>query len=116
MDAADQCDAVADRLADDDAAEEAAELRGQEAAAQHRAALLQALVTPADATLDVSELADAIDEGLQHDGGPVPMALIDAARGCPGALLRWIETVAFARAADQHGKRVEREALAGVGL
>lgn len=113
MDAADQCDAVADRLADEDAAEEAAQIKGQEATAQHRAALMQALTQPEAATVSLDVLAEAVDDGTDWDGGPEPLALIDAVRGNPAGLLKWMERVAFARAADQHGKRVELAAIGG---
>jgi len=112
MDAATECDRVADAMADQDAADEAAEARGEEVAAEARQAMLQALnlADPAFLMLDASDadLLDAADDYMACGECPTALQLLDAMRGRPEGLLRWMRG-AIDRAAERAGTKAAAE-------
>lgn len=104
-------DDEADRLADQDDAEQALERRRSEIENEARTELMGTL---ADGTGDLSDLVEAIDEH-QMRGGLESLALIDALRNNPAKLMRWaveaIDKAAKARAEAYTMGDLEADAL-----
>ena len=111
-DAADECDEHADYLADQDAADEAAELRGEQVASDARQAMLQALnlADPAPGLFNASDadLMEAADDYMAWGECPTPLQLLDAMRGRPDGLLKWMRG-AIDRAAERAGSKAAAE-------
>lgn len=108
-DAADECDEHADYLADQDAASEA---RGELAEKQARQAMLQALnlaaAEPGQMNASDADLMGAADDYMAWGECPTPLQLLDAMRGRPDGLLRWMRG-AIDRAAERAGSKAAAE-------